>query len=536
MVEKSNITTTLHNSELVGSDLRDGGGTTLVDSEPEVIPPQSKLFNFADIDAILISNYTCMLALPFITESKGFRGKVYATEPSVLLGKIFMEEMIEYLGRAPRHHEANKWKSVLAQLPPPLCDIKDLDSWRKLYTKEMMEASMAKVQMVGFNEKTPIFGLLEVSPVSSGYCLGSCNWVLSSGFEKIVYLSSSSTLTTHPKVMDQVNIRGADVMIMTSLTHTPTQMPDPMIGDFCRIVCETLKSSGNVLVPCYPSGIIYDLFECLSNQMDMNGLTTIPMFFFSPVADSSLAYSNIMAEWLSPAKHNKVYVPEEPFVHGGLVRGGRLKSFSSLGNDSVSSEYRQPCVVFTGHPTLRCGDVVHFMQLWANNPNNLVVFTEPSVNYHQALAPFQPMAMKVVHCPIDTSLNFTQARKLLKEAKPGCLIVPQRYTQPPVSAPSRQDLVIDSEIQTFTFHKHDILKIPLVRKLENIEISSQLANRLVPVELRPGLAVATVTGNLVVRDNKYTLTLLEDDTPEPQHKVSNIAMKYIFSLFQHFRN
>ena len=130
----------------------------------------------------------------------------------------------------------------------------------------------------------------------------------------------------------------------------------------------------------------------------------------------------------------------------------------------------------------------------------------------------------------------SEPSKLLKEAKPGCLIVPQRYTQPPVSAPSRQDLVIDSEIQTFTFHKHDILKIPLVRKLENIEISSQLANRLVPVELRPGLAVATVTGNLVVRDNKYTLTLLEDDTPEPQHKVSNIAMKFIFSLFQHFRN
>ena len=228
--------------------------------------------------------------------------------------------------------------------------------------------------------------------------------------------------------------------------------------------------------------------------MDMNGLTTIPMFFFSSVADSSLAYSNIMAEWLSPGKHNRVYVPEEPFVHGGLVRGGRLKSFSSLGCDSVTSEYRQPCVVFTGHPTLRCGDVVHFMQLWANNPNNLVVFTEPSVNYQQALAPFQPCAMKVVHCPIDTSLNFTQARKLLKEAKPGCLIVPHRYTLPPVCAPSRQDLVIDSEIQTFSFQKHDILKVPLVRRLENINICSKLAASLVPVELRPGLAVATVSG------------------------------------------
>ena len=146
----------LHNSDLVGSDLRDAGGpggSTLVDSEPEVLPPQSKLFSYADIDAILVSNYTCMLALPFITESKGFRGKVYATEPSVLLGKIFMEEMIDYLGRAPRHQEAAKWKTVLSQLPPPLCDIKDVESWQRLYSKEMMEASMARVQMVGFNEK-----------------------------------------------------------------------------------------------------------------------------------------------------------------------------------------------------------------------------------------------------------------------------------------------------------------------------------------------------------------------------------------------
>ena len=82
--------------------------------------------------------------------------------------------------------------------------------------------------------------------------------------------------------------------------------------------------------------------------MDMNGLTTVPMFFFSPVSDSSLAYSNILAEWLSPAKHNRVYVPEEPFIHGALLRGGRLKSFSSLGLETVTKEYRQPCVVFTG--------------------------------------------------------------------------------------------------------------------------------------------------------------------------------------------
>ena len=47
--------------------------------------------------------------------------------------------------------------------------------------------------------------------------------------------------------------------------------------------------------------------------------------------------------------------------------------------------------------------------------------------------------------------------------------------------------------------------------VENIQISSALAGSLTPVEIRPGVAVATVTGNLVVRDNTYTLNTLEDE-------------------------
>jgi hypothetical protein len=35
----------------------------------------------------------------------------------------------------------------------------------------------------------------------------------------------------------------------------------------------------------------------------------------------------------------------------------------------------QPCVMFCGHPSLRFGDVIHFIELWGNNPNNTIVFT-----------------------------------------------------------------------------------------------------------------------------------------------------------------
>lgn len=59
----------------------------------------------------------------------------------------------------------------------------------------------------------------------------------------------------------------------------------------------TLKNGGNVLVPCYPSGVTYDLFECLSGHLENIGLGQVPLYFVSPVADSSLAYSNIYSEW-----------------------------------------------------------------------------------------------------------------------------------------------------------------------------------------------------------------------------------------------
>jgi len=64
-----------------------------------------------------------------------------------------------------------------------------------------------------------------------------------------------------------------------------------------NVAAVTLRAGGCVLIPCYPSGVVYDLFECLSTHLDKSGFTQVPLFFISPVAETSLAYSNILAEW-----------------------------------------------------------------------------------------------------------------------------------------------------------------------------------------------------------------------------------------------
>lgn len=57
-------------------------------------------------------------------------------------------------------------------------------------------------------------------------------------------------------------------------------------------------------------------------------------------------------------------------------------SFSfCLLTDRFNLEMRNPCVVFTSHPSLRFGDAVHFMELWGNSSANAVIFTGNYLQY-----------------------------------------------------------------------------------------------------------------------------------------------------------
>ncbi|KAI8437886.1 hypothetical protein MSG28_010568 [Choristoneura fumiferana] len=216
-------------------------------------------------------------------------------------------------------------------------------------------------------------------------------------------------------------------------------------GDLCVHCATTLRGGGGVLLPVYPSGVLYDLLECLGAHLEAAGLAHVPLYVLSEVADASLAYSNILAEWVSQAKQARVYLPEEPFPHAGLARAGRLRRARRLHEDAFSRDFRQPCVVFAGHPSLRFGAAVHLLELWAAQPQHAVIFTvsrvasgdthcdsarrvsEPDFPYLEALAPFQPLAMKAFHCPIDTSLNYSQANKLVRELRPRELALPEQY-------------------------------------------------------------------------------------------------------------
>ncbi|VFV44777.1 integrator complex subunit 9 [Lynx pardinus] len=442
-------------------ELKECSGHVFVDSVPEFCLPETELIDLSTVDVILISNYHCMMALPYITEHTGFTGTVYATEPTVQIGRLLMEELVNFIERVPKAQSASLWKNKDIQrlLPSPLKDAVEVSTWRRCYTMQEVNSALSKIQLVGYSQKIP---------------------------------------------MDQASLKNSDVLVLTGLTQIPTANPDGMVGEFCSNLALTVRNGGNVLVPCYPSGVIYDLLECLYQYIDSAGLSNIPFYFISPVANSSLEFSQIFAEWLCHNKQTKVYLPEPPFPHAELIQTNKLKHYPSLHGD-FSSDFRQPCVVFTGHPSLRFGDVVHFMELWGKSSLNTVIFTEPDFSYLEALAPYQPLAMKCIYCPIDTRLNFIQVSKLLKEVQPLHVVCPEQYTQPPPAQSHRMDLMIDCQPPAMSYRRAEVLALPFKRRYEKIEIMPELADSLVPMEIKPGISLATVSAVLHTKDNKHVL-------------------------------
>eukprot|EP00064_Thunnus_orientalis_P017968 superscaffoldBa00003976_g18054 len=437
-----------------------------------------ELLDLSTIDVILISNYHCMMALPYIVEHTGFTGTVYATEPTLQIGRLLMEELVNFMERVPKAQSATCWKNKETQrmLPAPLKDAVDVWTWKRCYSMQEVNSALSKVQLVGYSQKVvrtsfvrELFGAVQVSPLSSGYSLGSSNWIIQSHHEKVSYVSGSSLLTTHPQPMDQSSLKNSDILILTGLTQMPTANPDGMLGEFCSNLAMTIRAGGNVLVPCYSSGVIYDLLECLYQFIESANLGTTPFYFISPVANSSLEFSQIFAEWLCHNKQSKVYLPEPPFPHAELIQTNKLKHYPSIHGD-FSSEFRQPCVVFTGHPSLRFGDVVHFMELWGKSSLNTIIFTEPDFSYLDALAPYQPLAMKCVYCPIDTRLNFHQVSKLLKEVQPLHVVCPEQYTQPPLTQSHRSDLMLELQPPPMPYRRCSVLNLPFRRRYERVYI------------------------------------------------------------------
>ncbi|KAF9896912.1 Integrator complex subunit 9, partial [Lobosporangium transversale] len=191
----------------------------------------------------------------------------------------------------------------------------------------------------------------------------------------IAYISSSSTqVNLHPDLFDGTLLENSSTIIAADLSPKGSITYDSGVNEVCASIARTIARKGHVLIPCTISGFLFDLLEDVHLHLNRMGLIhQVQYSFISPVAETALQYSNILAEWKTPRKQEMVYLPEAPLLHGILLEKGPAKNYKSV-HGAFSSDLKYPCVVFGGHPSLRSGPMVNLLHMWGKNSNNSIVF------------------------------------------------------------------------------------------------------------------------------------------------------------------
>ncbi|VDM96142.1 unnamed protein product [Thelazia callipaeda] len=461
--------------------LRRCGEHVLVDAPFEVHPAQICSTTMSSVDAILVSNWMSLLALPFFTEETNFNGIVYATDPTLQLGRLVMEELLDFFDRVDREKQNDFWKNPSLFMNFSNTPGSDPREWRPFYSREQMENSLTKVQRISFRESINIHGAAVVAAYSSGYSIGSCNWIIRTEHEKIGYLSATSSRNSHTKPVQWDQLRNCDALILTSICRFPEHNPETSVCHAFAVIADTLKRNGSVLMPICPTGVLYDLLEVISVQLDQHDVSVdVPVYFISSVAESTLAYSNIYAEWLSEKKQNMINVPEEPFKHGLMSRSGRLKVYDNIYGDFCQL-MKTPCVIFTGHPSLRIGDAVHFLEMWGNDSRNALIMTDPDYPIQNVYGPYETLPIRAFFFPIETRLDFSQLNpSILPDLAPKLLVMSELYAHPPLNSSQRTDFVVSYKSRA-TYKYGDTFTIPSTLKTKRVRLHPDI---LRSIELR----------------------------------------------------
>lgn len=134
---------------------------------------------------------------------------------------------------------------------------------------------------------------------------------------------------------------------------------------------------------------------------------------------------------------------------------------------------RTPCVLFTGHPSLRIGDAVHFLEMWGNDSRNAIIITgvfcrywlninspalkktvvlkylflDPDYPLNEVYGPFENLPIRAYFYPIETRLDYSQLNpSIIPDLAPKLLILAEEYSQ----NSHRSDFVI-MHVRFFSF-------------------------------------------------------------------------------------
>jgi metallo-beta-lactamase family protein len=291
---------------------------------------------------------------------KGFKGRIYATQPTVDLCRIMLKDSaylqlkdIEWVNR------------IRARSNQPL--------FKPLYTMEDAEAAMQFFEAVPYDKAFPLCNGVTATFREAGHILGSAGVSLEiTENGRITRCGFTGDLGRPgmPILQDPNLIRDLDVLIMETTygnrRHTPiADVEEEMV----QIVRSVASNGGKVIIPAFAVGRTQQLVYILHKLFNENRIPEIPIFVDSPLACEATCVFRKHPECFD-RETNRIFMAdhEDPFGFG------RLKYVQDIAESKSLNGLTYPHIIISASGMAEGGRILHHLRNNIENPKNLVLF------------------------------------------------------------------------------------------------------------------------------------------------------------------
>lgn len=325
-------------------------------------------FDPSELDAVILSHAHIDHSgnLPNLVKS-GFKGKIYATPPTVELAKTMLldsghiqEADIQFVNK----HRARQGEPPLE----PLYTIEDAEAVGKYFHPEAYE-----------HEFSPIPGVT-ATLVDAGHILGSAAVVLDiqeKDRKFRLWFSGDIGRLQLPLLRDPVMPVDADYLIM-ECTYGDKSHHDPQqaYDELRDVIIRTVDRHGKIIIPAFSVGRTQELVYMLNEMIQKRQIESLPVYVDSPLAVNASDIFRKYPEYFD--SETKEFVQT---YHHPALNFEKLTYTRSVAESKAINDRKESAIIISASGMSETGRILHHLRNNIENPANTILIVSWQAPY-----------------------------------------------------------------------------------------------------------------------------------------------------------
>jgi len=288
----------------------------------------------------------------------GFKGRIYATSPTVELIKVLLPDS-GHIQEMEIERKNRKNRRAGRPLLEPI------------YTVNEAYKSLQSLQSVGYNEIIQVTPDIRARFMDAGHILGSAMielWVQEGDKEIKLVFSGDIGNNEQPIIKDPSIIDTTDYLIMESTYGNRLHHEALNEIELLREVIQaTYQKGGNLIIPAFAVERTQDLLYHLSLLMEQKKIPPMPVYIDSPLATAATAIFQKYREYYDQETSEVINRGGDPFQFPGI-------KFTQTAEESKTLNNTRRSIIISASGMCDAGRIRHHLKYNLWRPESTVLF------------------------------------------------------------------------------------------------------------------------------------------------------------------